>query len=118
MSTEKGWKLRQHKIFNFPDRYLKNYQKNFRNCFGTLWQTVNKHKHPLIPIHQTVKKKSYFCNSGTYLWWKYNPAMINASKETANAPMQVQKRMRNSSGRRIDLKLNLRPLTVFLMDCW
>ena len=44
--------------------------------------------------------------------------MINASKETANAPMQVQKRMRNSSGRRIDLKLNLRPLAVFLMDCW
>ena len=44
--------------------------------------------------------------------------MINASKETANAPMQVQKRMRNSSGKRIDLKLSFRPLAVFLMDCW
>ena len=41
--------------------------------------------------------------------------MINASKETANAPIQVQKRMRNSSGRRIDLKLNIGQLAVSLL---
>ena len=101
MSTEKGWKLHQQKIFNSPDIF-KNYKKIFRNCFGTLWQIVNQHKHPLTSIQQTVKKKSYFCYPGTYLWRKYTPATINESKETADAPIQDQKRMRNSSERRID----------------